>query len=260
MVANLQMHSPDEQRLKDAAHSAEAAHYASPLDNELLSASSPSLVANEVVVPTKVVGEVSEVQAVVITELSPELPSSQAPEVISSEALKTLPRLDTSQDALHANGEDTGPSSGSAEYPAKMSPSPGLIVEVVLPTRKYSESVDSRGSRSVDDFETLPGDSEIITVEEEDEEEEEEEEAEDDEDESSQAATPTATPEPDWAVPDHLKAFTVAKVNWEPEEKLKHPVLLRGTLRPYQQSGLEWLASLHNNNMNGILADEMGLG
>ena len=25
-------------------------------------------------------------------------------------------------------------------------------------------------------------------------------------------------------------------------------------------SGLRWLVSLHNNNLNGILADEMGLG
>ncbi|KAF8959937.1 P-loop containing nucleoside triphosphate hydrolase protein [Flammula alnicola] len=38
------------------------------------------------------------------------------------------------------------------------------------------------------------------------------------------------------------------------------PLLLRGVLRPYQQSGLEWLASLHINRLNGILADEMGLG
>ncbi|GMK53622.1 hypothetical protein CspeluHIS016_0102080 [Cutaneotrichosporon spelunceum] len=42
--------------------------------------------------------------------------------------------------------------------------------------------------------------------------------------------------------------------------RLKPPFLLRGTLRPYQQAGLEWLASLYANNMNGILADEMGLG
>ncbi|KLT40718.1 hypothetical protein CC85DRAFT_248951 [Cutaneotrichosporon oleaginosum] len=42
--------------------------------------------------------------------------------------------------------------------------------------------------------------------------------------------------------------------------RLKPPFLLRGTLRPYQQAGLEWLASLYSNNMNGILADEMGLG
>lgn len=38
------------------------------------------------------------------------------------------------------------------------------------------------------------------------------------------------------------------------------PSLLRGTLRPYQKQGLNWLASLYNNDTNGILADEMGLG
>ena len=38
------------------------------------------------------------------------------------------------------------------------------------------------------------------------------------------------------------------------------PSLLRGTLRTYQKQGLNWLASLFNNNTNGILADEMGLG
>lgn len=38
------------------------------------------------------------------------------------------------------------------------------------------------------------------------------------------------------------------------------PTLLRGTLRSYQHTGLDWLASLHRNKTNGILADEMGLG
>ncbi|SCU98496.1 LAFA_0G18294g1_1 [Lachancea sp. 'fantastica'] len=38
------------------------------------------------------------------------------------------------------------------------------------------------------------------------------------------------------------------------------PSLLRGELRVYQKQGLNWLASLYNNNTNGILADEMGLG
>jgi helicase SWR1 len=38
------------------------------------------------------------------------------------------------------------------------------------------------------------------------------------------------------------------------------PPLLRGTLREYQHVGLDWLASLYNNGLNGILADEMGLG
>ncbi|KAK4052146.1 swr1 complex component [Microbotryomycetes sp. JL201] len=41
---------------------------------------------------------------------------------------------------------------------------------------------------------------------------------------------------------------------------LRPPFLLRGVLRPYQQAGLEWLASLYASGVNGILADEMGLG
>ena len=63
-----------------------------------------------------------------------------------------------------------------------------------------------------------------------------------------------------WEPPKYLQPFAVAHVVWDPETKLTPPLLLRGSLRPYQQSGLEWLATLHNNNMNGILADEMGLG
>jgi helicase SWR1 len=61
-------------------------------------------------------------------------------------------------------------------------------------------------------------------------------------------------------IPDYLKPYAVAPVHWDTADKVKVPVLLRGVLRPYQQSGLEWLASLHVNNLNGILADEMGLG
>ncbi|KAL5339277.1 SNF2 family N-terminal domain-containing protein [Aspergillus crustosus] len=38
------------------------------------------------------------------------------------------------------------------------------------------------------------------------------------------------------------------------------PCLLRGTLREYQHFGLDWLAGLYTNHINGILADEMGLG
>ena len=38
------------------------------------------------------------------------------------------------------------------------------------------------------------------------------------------------------------------------------PFLLKGTLRPYQHVGLDWLATMHEKNLNGILADEMGLG
>ena len=42
--------------------------------------------------------------------------------------------------------------------------------------------------------------------------------------------------------------------------KTKVPVMLRGTLREYQQVGLDWLVTLYEKNLNGILADEMGLG
>ncbi|KAG6872516.1 hypothetical protein C0995_009206 [Termitomyces sp. Mi166 len=62
------------------------------------------------------------------------------------------------------------------------------------------------------------------------------------------------------ALPEYLKPFAVAPIDWSADAKILPPLLLRGNLRPYQQSGLEWLASLHTNNLNGILADEMGLG
>ena len=61
-------------------------------------------------------------------------------------------------------------------------------------------------------------------------------------------------------IPYYLRPYAVAPVEWDPEAKVKAPMLLRGTLRPYQQGGLEWLASIHSRNLNGILADEMGLG
>lgn len=61
-------------------------------------------------------------------------------------------------------------------------------------------------------------------------------------------------------IPEYLKPYAVAPVEWDPEARVTPPLLMRGILRPYQQSGLEWLASLHVNKLNGILADEMGLG
>ena len=38
------------------------------------------------------------------------------------------------------------------------------------------------------------------------------------------------------------------------------PFLLKHTLREYQVVGLDWMATLYENRLNGILADEMGLG
>lgn len=42
--------------------------------------------------------------------------------------------------------------------------------------------------------------------------------------------------------------------------RLAAPAGLRAELRPYQHSGFEWLALLHEQGLGGILADEMGLG
>lgn len=69
----------------------------------------------------------------------------------------------------------------------------------------------------------------------------------------------------DWDPASHT--LSLRKEHCEPSTSLamvgnalRPPFLLRGTLRPYQQTGFEWLASLYANNANGILADEMGLG
>lgn len=47
---------------------------------------------------------------------------------------------------------------------------------------------------------------------------------------------------------------------FEKIEKTSPPQGLRGDLRPYQQSGLDWLIFLHEFRFGGILADDMGLG
>jgi helicase SWR1 len=66
--------------------------------------------------------------------------------------------------------------------------------------------------------------------------------------------------EEDTRIPRYLKPYAVAPVEWDNTAVIKPPALLRGILRPYQQGGLEWLASIHSRNLNCILADEMGLG
>ncbi|XP_063310461.1 E1A-binding protein p400-like [Pelobates fuscus] len=45
-----------------------------------------------------------------------------------------------------------------------------------------------------------------------------------------------------------------------PTIKTSPPTLLHGNLRDYQHVGLDWLAKLYKQNLNGILADEGGLG
>ncbi|MFW6050486.1 MAG: SNF2-related protein [Myxococcota bacterium] len=43
-------------------------------------------------------------------------------------------------------------------------------------------------------------------------------------------------------------------------EPVPKPRTLKGTLRPYQKDGFNWLVFLHNLGSGGILADDMGLG
>lgn len=47
------------------------------------------------------------------------------------------------------------------------------------------------------------------------------------------------------------------------KKEIKHvpkPEGFQGTLRPYQQAGLDWLVFLHEHQLGGCLADDMGLG
>ncbi|KAG2732166.1 hypothetical protein G9P44_004583 [Scheffersomyces stipitis] len=70
--------------------------------------------------------------------------------------------------------------------------------------------------------------------------------------------------EEDIPMEDEVKQETeegaLQEINGAKVKDVPLPSLLRGTLRPYQKQGLNWLASLYNNDTNGILADEMGLG
>ncbi len=64
---------------------------------------------------------------------------------------------------------------------------------------------------------------------------------------------------------------TITKGKWLKGlmDKLKSPAIIKnmtlpqqfkGTLRPYQQQGLNWLGTLHSLGLGGCLADDMGLG
>jgi len=69
----------------------------------------------------------------------------------------------------------------------------------------------------------------------------------------------------DVTTPEDVTMEEVPSEDFEDNEKgvqihTPIPFLLRGQLREYQHLGLDWLASLYDNNTNGILADEMGLG
>uniref|UniRef100_A0A2S2R0E5 Chromatin-remodeling ATPase INO80 n=1 Tax=Sipha flava TaxID=143950 RepID=A0A2S2R0E5_9HEMI len=45
-----------------------------------------------------------------------------------------------------------------------------------------------------------------------------------------------------------------------PNEERPQPTIFQGSLKHYQLKGMNWLANLYDQGINGILADEMGLG
>ncbi|GMF79649.1 unnamed protein product [Aspergillus oryzae] len=82
---------------------------------------------------------------------------------------------------------------------------------------------------------------------------------------SSEASPGTLATKP--SEPESVSSYDApgekpAQPSESPAPGLKTPIphLLRGTLREYQHFGLDWLAGLYTNHINGILADEMGLG
>jgi superfamily II DNA or RNA helicase len=54
------------------------------------------------------------------------------------------------------------------------------------------------------------------------------------------------------------KSFAGLDLKDQPDRQL--PENLSGILRPYQESGLNWLLYLQQNQLGGVLADDMGLG
>ncbi|MFA0811665.1 DEAD/DEAH box helicase [Microbulbifer epialgicus] len=67
-------------------------------------------------------------------------------------------------------------------------------------------------------------------------------------------------PNADSAWQDNKDLKVLAKNLQKGPQSVKPPRALKAQLRPYQQTGFEWLQHLRKLNMNGILADDMGLG
>ena len=56
------------------------------------------------------------------------------------------------------------------------------------------------------------------------------------------------------------KTFSLATPMLQSDKELPQPAIFCGMLKAYQLKGMNWLANLYDQGINGILADEMGLG
>ncbi len=61
-------------------------------------------------------------------------------------------------------------------------------------------------------------------------------------------------------VKNELKKYHNKFADFKTIKEVEIPVALKGTLRPYQREGLNWLDFLDDFNFGGCLADDMGLG
>ncbi|KAJ2646046.1 TATA-binding protein-associated factor mot1 [Coemansia sp. RSA 1250] len=58
----------------------------------------------------------------------------------------------------------------------------------------------------------------------------------------------------------HERQFLSQLLDPSRRESFKIPVLIKATLRKYQQEGVDWLAFLNKYELHGVLCDDMGLG
>ncbi|KAJ4451939.1 putative DNA helicase ino80 [Periplaneta americana] len=54
--------------------------------------------------------------------------------------------------------------------------------------------------------------------------------------------------------------FKLTETSISADEERPQPIIFMGNLKHYQLKGMNWLANLYDQGINGILADEMGLG
>ena len=59
-------------------------------------------------------------------------------------------------------------------------------------------------------------------------------------------------------VPEY--ATNLSQVITQKDTEYPQPLNFKGTLKHYQLKGMNWIADIYNQGINGILADEMGLG
>jgi superfamily II DNA or RNA helicase len=63
-----------------------------------------------------------------------------------------------------------------------------------------------------------------------------------------------------WHHAETIRAYALKLRAGGPIERVDLPASFRGSLRPYQHEGLDWLQHLREHQVAGILADDMGLG